>query len=83
MSEFPSLIIFPSNSKSDSRKFPSDMPINSSNVLWFILANLTPSQRLQGLLKICNYKVYRKVAKVQVKIYLLNVFSLVADEFNK
>lgn len=57
MSEFPSLVIFPSNSKSDSRKFPVDLPINSSNVLWFILANLTPSQRLLGLLKTCNYKV--------------------------
>lgn len=57
MSEFPSLVIFPSTSKSDSRKFPADLPINSSNVLWFILANLTPSQRLLGLLKTCNYKV--------------------------
>lgn len=57
MSEFPSLVVFPSTSKSDSRKFPVDLPINSSNVLWFILANLTPSQRLLGLLKTCNYKV--------------------------
>jgi hypothetical protein len=57
MSEFPSLVIFPQNLKSESRKFPSDMPINSANVLWFILANLTPSQRLLNLIRTCNYKV--------------------------
>jgi hypothetical protein len=57
MSEYPSLIIFPTSSKSESRRFPSKMPINSTNVLGFVLANLSRSHRLLGLVMACNYKV--------------------------
>lgn len=57
MSEYPSLIIFPAGAKAESRKFPSKMPINSTNVFGFVLANLSRSQRLLGLVLACNYKV--------------------------
>ncbi|KAL7040409.1 hypothetical protein ACKWTF_000376 [Chironomus riparius] len=57
MAEFPSLLVFPSHSKSDSRKFSSKMPINVTNVLGFVLANLNRSYRLLGLVMACNYKV--------------------------
>jgi len=56
MAEYPSLIIFPANAKSESRRFPSSLSINASNVLGFILANLNQSQRLLGLVMACNYK---------------------------
>lgn len=57
MSEWPSLIIFPSYSKADSRRFPGKMQINVANVLGFVLANLDRPQRLLGLVLACNYKV--------------------------
>ncbi|KAG5674745.1 hypothetical protein PVAND_004696 [Polypedilum vanderplanki] len=56
MAEYPSLLIFPSGLKSDSRKFPSKMPITVPNILGFILANLNRSYRLLGLIAACNYK---------------------------
>lgn len=60
MAEFPTLLVFPSHSKSDSRKFSSKMPINVTNVLGFVLANLNRSYRLLGLVMACNYKVITK-----------------------
>lgn len=57
MDEYPSLIIFPRNSKTESRKFPSNMSITVNNILGFVLANLNRSHRLLGLVKACNYKV--------------------------
>ncbi|CRK94444.1 CLUMA_CG007951, isoform A [Clunio marinus] len=56
MSEYPTLIIFPAGDKSESRRFPVRMSINTSNVLGFLLANLNRSQRLLGLVMACNYK---------------------------
>lgn len=61
MSEYPSLIIFPAGAKSESRRFPAKLSINSTNVLGFVLANLSRSQRLLGLVLACNYKVSLKV----------------------
>lgn len=57
MSEFPSLLLFPQHSKTESRKFPSKMPITVNNVLGFLLANFNRSMRLLGLVMACNYKV--------------------------
>lgn len=57
MSEYPSLIIFPAGAKSESRRYPVKLTINSTNVLGFVLANLSRSQRLLGLVMACNYKV--------------------------
>lgn len=57
MSEYPSLIIFPAGAKSESRRFPSKLSINATNVLGFVLANLSRSNRLLGLVMACNYKV--------------------------
>lgn len=57
MSEYPSLIVFPANAKSESRRFPSKMSITITNVLGFILANLNRPQRMLGLVMACNYKV--------------------------
>lgn len=61
MAEFPSLLLFPQHSKTESRKFPSKMPITVNNVLGFVLANLNRSKRLLGLLRACNYKVIQNV----------------------
>lgn len=57
MAEYPSLLVFPRNTKTESRKFPSKMPITVNNVLGFVLANLNRSMRLLGLVMACNYKV--------------------------
>lgn len=57
MSEYPSLIIFPSKAKSESRRFPPKMSINVTNVMGFVLANLNRPNRLLGLVMACNYKV--------------------------
>lgn len=63
MSEYPSLIVFPATAKSESRRFPSKMPINVTNVLGFILANLNRPKRLLGLVMACNYKVNQRVSQ--------------------
>ena len=57
MAEYPSLLIFPKNSKTESRKFTSSLSISVNNVLGFVLANLNRSLRLLGLVKACNYNV--------------------------
>lgn len=57
MADYPTMLIFPAGAKSESRKFPSKMSINSTNVLGFVLANLSRSNRLLGLVMTCNYKV--------------------------
>lgn len=54
MESFPSLIIFPSNQKSDSRIYPSKMQVTVQNVLGFILANLNRQMRLYGILLTCK-----------------------------
>lgn len=57
MSEYPSLVVFPAGAKAESRRFPVKMSINATNILGFVLANLSRSHRLLGLVMACNYKV--------------------------
>lgn len=54
MPEYPSLVIFPGDAKTESRKYPSELSINNANVLGFVLANLSRGHRLLGLVMACN-----------------------------
>lgn len=54
MDVFPSLIIFPNGRKSESRIFPHTLKVNVPNVVEFVLANLTPAERLHANFLLCG-----------------------------
>ncbi|XP_053673811.1 uncharacterized protein LOC128724072 [Anopheles nili] len=54
MDVFPSLIIFPNGRKSESRIFPQTSKINVPNLIWFILSNLSPAERLHANFLLCS-----------------------------
>ncbi|XP_053694216.1 thioredoxin domain-containing protein 11 [Sabethes cyaneus] len=54
MDLFPTLIIFPNQRKSESRIFSRHLQLTVPNVLGFILANLTPPERIHANYLICD-----------------------------
>lgn len=64
MPDFPSLIVFPSNRKSDSRKFSVKSKITVQNVLGFILANLNRPMRLYGVVLSCLSSKVSSIEKI-------------------
>ncbi|XP_055546730.1 thioredoxin domain-containing protein 11 [Wyeomyia smithii] len=54
MDAFPTLIIFPNQRKSESRIFARHLQLTVPNVLGFILANLTPPERIHANYLICD-----------------------------
>uniref|UniRef100_A0A182JDZ8 Uncharacterized protein n=1 Tax=Anopheles atroparvus TaxID=41427 RepID=A0A182JDZ8_ANOAO len=54
MDVFPSLIIFPSGRKSESRIFPHTLKVNVPNLVRFVLSNLTPRERLHANFLLCS-----------------------------
>ncbi|XP_058818717.1 thioredoxin domain-containing protein 11 [Topomyia yanbarensis] len=54
MDAFPTLIIFPSQRKSESRMFSRELQMTVPNVLGFILANLSPPERIHANYLICD-----------------------------
>lgn len=57
---YPVVIVFPKNRSSSSRVFPSKMSINVTNLLSFLVANLSSESRLWLALKHCDEKCLRK-----------------------
>ncbi|CAH1956000.1 unnamed protein product [Acanthoscelides obtectus] len=54
MESFPTILFIPATSKSESRVFPSSIPINVDNLLGFILTNLDRGLKLQAMWSICK-----------------------------
>ncbi|KAF5280834.1 hypothetical protein FQR65_LT14941 [Abscondita terminalis] len=54
MDRYPTIIFFPSKSKSESRVYPRDIPTTISNLVSFILVNLSPSLKLHAMWTLCN-----------------------------
>lgn len=66
MSEYPSLVVFPAESwggdetelgvrlNRPSRRYPSEVIVNNTNVLGFVLANLSRGHRLLGIVMACS-----------------------------
>ncbi|XP_017782736.1 PREDICTED: thioredoxin domain-containing protein 11 [Nicrophorus vespilloides] len=56
METYPTIILFPSVSKSESRVLAPELPITANNLLSFILANLkTASEQMQVMWAICSF----------------------------
>jgi len=51
---FPTVLVFPSHSKAESRVFPVKEEFNTTNLLTFIVSNLPPSIRLRLALSTCS-----------------------------
>lgn len=79
--EYPALVVFPA-AKSESRKYPSEMSINNTNIIGFVLANLSRRHRLLGLVMSCqngNYKVNKRKPTVMgmlIKLFISSVTTL-------
>ncbi|XP_058448387.1 thioredoxin domain-containing protein 11 [Malaya genurostris] len=54
MDAFPTLIVFPSQRKSESRMFSRDLQMTVPNLLGFIFANLNPPERIHANYLICD-----------------------------
>nr|CAI5852904.1 unnamed protein product [Callosobruchus analis] len=55
MESFPTILFIPATRKSESRVFPSSIPINVDNLLGFILTNLDPELKLQAIWSLCRH----------------------------
>ena len=51
---FPTVLVFPEHRKTESRVFPTDKELNTTNLLAFIVSNLSPSTRLRLALGSCS-----------------------------
>jgi len=58
---YPTVLIFPQHSKDNSRVFPTYKELNTTNLLAFIVSNLTPEVRLKLALKSCDSVCLAKV----------------------
>ncbi|KAG5866351.1 hypothetical protein JTB14_004130 [Gonioctena quinquepunctata] len=54
MEIYPTILFFPTKRKSESRVFPSGIPITVPNLIGFILTNLDPGLKLQAIWSICR-----------------------------
>lgn len=54
MTQFPSLVIFPGDNKSESRLFPTSFKVNLQNILGFILSNLNRPSRFYAMILSCR-----------------------------
>nr|XP_023016686.1 thioredoxin domain-containing protein 11 [Leptinotarsa decemlineata] len=54
METYPTILFFPTKWKSESRVFPSGIPITVPNLIGFILTNLDPGLKLQAIWSICR-----------------------------
>ncbi|KAF5283521.1 hypothetical protein FQA39_LY17336 [Lamprigera yunnana] len=64
MDRYPTIILFPSKRKSESRVFPRDIPITVSTLITFILVNLNTSLRLHVMWILCNQTKFDDEKKV-------------------
>ncbi|XP_037916516.1 thioredoxin domain-containing protein 11 isoform X5 [Hermetia illucens] len=71
MDTYPTLIIFPRNRTSESRIFPHAMEVNISNILGFIIANLSPEERLQAIYESCQFR--RASSSIQNCLYTMRL----------
>jgi len=51
---YPTVLVFPQHRKAESRVFPLAEELNTTNLLSFILSNLTPAARLRLALSSCS-----------------------------
>jgi len=51
---YPTVLVFPPHKKAESRVFPVKEEFNTTNLLTFIVSNLTPSVRLRLALSTCS-----------------------------
>jgi len=58
---YPTVLIFPQRRKDSSRVFPNYKELNTTNLLAFIVSNLTPEVRLKLALKSCDSVCLSKV----------------------
>jgi len=58
---YPTVLIFPQHRKDNSRVFPTYKELNTTNLLAFIVSNLTPEVRLKLALKSCDSVCLAKV----------------------
>jgi len=58
---YPTVLIFPQKSKDNSRVFPTYKELNTTNLLAFIVSNLSPEVRLKLALKSCDSVCLAKV----------------------
>ncbi|GLH10697.1 Protein disulfide-isomerase [Gryllus bimaculatus] len=54
MDRYPTLLFFPAFRKSDSRVYPSNLPLTVSNLINFVLANLRGLSHMEGILALCS-----------------------------
>ncbi|KAJ8965120.1 hypothetical protein NQ314_004345 [Rhamnusium bicolor] len=60
MDSYPTILFFPANGKSESRVFPSNIPITVPNVVGFILTNLDSTIKLHAMWSICNQTKFKE-----------------------
>lgn len=58
---YPTVLIFPQHRKDNSRVFPTYKELNTTNLLAFIVSNLSPEVRLKLALKSCDTVCLAKV----------------------
>jgi len=58
---YPTVLVFPQHRKDSSRVFPTYKELNTTNLLAFIVSNLTPEVRLKLALKSCDSVCLAKV----------------------
>ena len=57
---YPSLILFPANKKSESVTFPSNMPITTTSLLQFVLANVQEKVKWASSFQLCNEQCLKR-----------------------
>ncbi|CAG9856574.1 unnamed protein product [Phyllotreta striolata] len=86
MGSYPTILFFPTRRKSESRVFPSGIPISVSNLINFLLANLEPNLKLQAIWSVC---IQTKLAHRQAHCYsrllgeTLNLIETTLREWRK
>lgn len=57
---YPTLMLFPSKRKSESVTFPANMPITTSSLLQFVLANVQEKVKYQSSFQLCNRECLKR-----------------------
>jgi len=57
---YPSIIVFPKNRSEMSRAFPTNLKVSVRSLMWFLLSNLSPANRLRVALTLCRRNCRRK-----------------------
>lgn len=58
---YPTVLVFPEHRKAESRLFPVGKELNTTNLLTFIVSNLSPSTRLRLALSSCSLTCLTKL----------------------